>query len=382
MTNISTSNGMNARLTSIDSSFCGHRAILAEDSFQRMISLERKRTERSHKPFILMLLDTAGFLSREKNSKILHRLLTALSSATRETDITGWYKTHCVVGVMFTEISITDKTVILSTMLGRINQALRDELTLEQFSHINIAFHVYPEDWDQDGDGRPSNPTLYPDLLRRDQSQKFKRLVKRLMDVVGSLFALMVLFPLFVIIAAAIRLSSPGPILFRQRRLGRHGLPFQLLKFRSMHADSDPAIHKEYVTKLVTGTANRQPTNGTSEGVYKLTSDPRVTRIGSLLRRSSLDELPQLINVLKGEMSLVGPRPPLPYEVEAYDLWHRRRILEAMPGITGLWQVNGRNRVNFDDMVRLDLIYATTWTPWLDLKILLLTPIAVIEGAH
>lgn len=382
MADIAMSNGMNARFSMIKSSSSHHRIVLDEDSYHQMIAVERKRTERSRKPFLLMLLDTGAFLSSEKNGKILDTILAALSSTTRETDVTGWYKNHSVVGVMFTEISITEKNVILSTMLGRVSEALRDQLTLEQFSHINISFHIYPEEWNQDSDHRPSNPTLYPDLLRRDESQRSKRLLKRLMDIAGSLFALTVLSPVFLIIAAAIRLSSPGPVLFRQRRVGQHGLPFELLKFRSMHSNSDPAIHREYVTKLVAGTAEKQPSNGSSQGVYKITADARVTRVGSFLRRSSLDELPQFFNVLKGEMSLVGPRPPISYEVEAYDLWHRRRVLEVRPGITGLWQVNGRNRVKFDDMVRLDLIYARTWSPWLDLKILLRTPLAVIEGAH
>jgi lipopolysaccharide/colanic/teichoic acid biosynthesis glycosyltransferase len=115
--------------------------------------------------------------------------------------------------------------------------------------------------------------------------------------------------------------------------------------------------------------------------VYKIQDDPRVTRVGKFLRKTSLDELPQLINVLKGEMSLVGPRPPIPYELEAYQIWHRRRVLEAQPGITGLWQVNGRSRIKFDDMVRLDLQYARTWSVWLDIKILWQTPRAVLFGA-
>src|SRR5205814_3012257 len=128
--------------------------------------------------------------------------------------------------------------------------------------------------------------------------------------------------------------------------------------------------------------AQKQPSNGNREGVYNLTSDCRITSVGAILRSSSLDELPQFFNVLKGEMSLVGPRPSLAYEVAAYDLWHRRRLLEVKPGITGLWQVNGRNRIKFDEMVRLDLAYAETWSHWLDIKILLRTPRAVLEGAQ
>jgi len=135
---------------------------------------------------------------------------------------------------------------------------------------------------------------------------------------------------------------------------------------------------------LISGRAERKPSNGTNQGVYKLTNDPRVTSLGAFLRRTSLDELPQLYNVLRGDMSLVGPRPPIPYEVEAYETWHRRRVLEAKPGITGLWQVNGRSRVGFDDMVRLDVRYAATQSLWLDIRILMRTPRAVIlgEGAH
>ena len=153
-----------------------------------------------------------------------------------------------------------------------------------------------------------------------------------------------------------------------------------------MYVDNDASVHKEYVAQLIAGHAQRNPSNGNTHGagVYKLTNDKRITRIGAVLRRTSLDELPQLLNVLTGEMSLVGPRPAIPYEVAAYQTWHRRRILEVKPGITGLWQVNGRGRVKFDEMVRLDLRYAKNWSPWLDLKILLRTPRAVLigEGAH
>src|ERR1700722_4052818 len=147
-----------------------------------------------------------------------------------------------------------------------------------------------------------------------------------------------------------------------------------------MRADNDPSVHQEYVTKLIAGQAERMPSRAAGEGVYKLAQDTRITRIGRFLRKSSLDELPQFINVLRGDMSLVGPRPPIPYELAAYQTWHRRRLLEEKPGITGLWQVTGRSTVDFDSMVRLDLKYANSWSPWLDVKILLRTPLAVIRG--
>ena len=153
-----------------------------------------------------------------------------------------------------------------------------------------------------------------------------------------------------------------------------------------MYVNNDSKIHRDYVMSLISGNAQRQPSNGNGNGhgVYKLTKDPRITRIGSFLRKTSLDELPQLYNVLRGDMSLVGPRPAIPYEVQAYQVWHRRRVLEAKPGITGLWQVSGRSRVGFDDMVRLDMRYASERSFWLDLKILLMTPKAVFmgEGAY
>jgi lipopolysaccharide/colanic/teichoic acid biosynthesis glycosyltransferase len=148
-----------------------------------------------------------------------------------------------------------------------------------------------------------------------------------------------------------------------------------------MYVDNDHSVHREFVTKLIAEEGVAEPQSGNRKSVYKLTNDKRVTTIGKFLRRTSLDELPQLINVLKGDMSLVGPRPPIPYELAAYQVWHRRRVLEVKPGITGLWQVTGRSRVKFDEMVRLDLRYATTWTPWLDLMILLRTPVAVIKGS-
>jgi len=150
-----------------------------------------------------------------------------------------------------------------------------------------------------------------------------------------------------------------------------------------MSIANDSSLHENYVKEFIRGTAAKNK-NEKGEGVFKLTEDPRVTALGRFLRKTSMDELPQLWNVLWGEMSLVGPRPPIPYEVECYDLWHQRRVLELKPGITGLWQVCGRSRIGFNEMVRLDLLYARTWSLGLDLKILLRTPHAVFGagGAH
>lgn len=361
----------------------GERAVLNPGTFRRMITLERKRSERSRKPFILLLLDM-GDRPSNKNGKILRKISSVLSASTRDTDVTGWYSDESVVGVMFTEISAEDSTSIPGTILARVTDTLRGNLALEQFNCVRISFHVFPQHWDEEDEGGTSNPTLYPDLSKREEGRKVSRVLKRTMDIVGSALALIVFLPVFLATAFAVKVTSKGPIFYRQRRIGQHGRSFVFLKFRSMHVNNDAGIHKEYVQKLIAGKADKQPSNGNGKGVYKLTKDPRVTRIGAFLRKTSMDELPQFINVLKGEMSLVGPRPPVPYEVEAYDIWHRRRLLEAKPGITGLWQVSGRSRVKFDEMVRLDLRYAKTSSPWIDIKILLRTPLAVVlgNGAH
>jgi lipopolysaccharide/colanic/teichoic acid biosynthesis glycosyltransferase len=366
------------------SSSAPHRdnGLLPEPLFQRAIVLERKRTERSGNAFLLMLVDAGNCSSSEERGKLISGILSPLSLSTRETDVLGWYKKDFSLGVIFTEIRIEDKASIGGVMLARMTQVLRNHLNVEQFGQITISFHLFPGEWDHQDENRSSNPRLYPDLLKREDSQRVPRMFKRTIDVLGSMLALLIFSPLFLLIVLAIKLNSKGPILFRQQRVGRHGTLFTFLKFRSMYAGNDSSSHQEYVTQLIAGTANKQPSSGNGEGVYKLTDDCRITRVGAFLRRSSLDELPQLFNVMSGEMSLVGPRPALPYEVAAYDLWHRRRLLEVKPGMTGLWQVTGRNRVKFDEMVRLDLTYARTWSPWLDLKILLRTPRAVLEGAH
>jgi lipopolysaccharide/colanic/teichoic acid biosynthesis glycosyltransferase len=356
------------------------RSILNEGAFLRMISLERKRTERSRKPFLLMLLDMGTRLQSDRNGKALDKILLALSLSTRETDVTGWYKHNSVVGVMFTELGADDPNSTLSTMMTRVSETLRSSLSAQQFNQISISFHLFPEEWNHDIPQRPSNPALYPDLARRDNARKLFCTIKRIMDIAGSALALLLTSPALLTIALAIKLTSKGPVLFRQKRVGQYGEQFVFLKFRSMYVNNDSSVHKQYVTQMIAGSAQRQPTNGNGKGVYKLTSDRRITGVGAFLRRTSLDELPQFINVLRGEMSLVGPRPAIAYEVEAYDIWHRRRVLEAKPGITGLWQVNGRCRIKFDEMVRLDLRYAKTWSPWMDLKILLRTPAAVVFG--
>ena len=329
-----------------------------------------------------MLLEGDDHQSPTKNGRALDKVMSALLPSTRETDVIGWYKERTTIGVMFTGLAPADKSTVLGTILGRISSAVRSELTFEQFSQISISFHLFPDDWDQDDSGEPRNPALYPDMYVPDSGRRAMFGVKRLMDIVGSSLLLFACLPLFMLIAMVIKVTSRGPVFFRQQRVGQYGRRFTFLKFRSMYVNNDHSVHREYVKKLIAGNAERIALNGNSEGVYKLANDRRITEIGKILRRTSLDELPQFINVLLGDMSLVGPRPPIPYELAAYQTWHRRRLQQVKPGITGLWQVTGRSRVTFDDMVRLDLHYATTWSPWLDFKILMRTPAAVIKGAY
>jgi lipopolysaccharide/colanic/teichoic acid biosynthesis glycosyltransferase len=209
---------------------------------------------------------------------------------------------------------------------------------------------------------------------------KGKKILKRIVDIVGASAALILLLPIMAIIAFGVKLTSPGSILFKQRRVGYKGNYFTFLKFRSMVAGNTDCLHQDFVKKLIHGEID-QINNGTKQDpCYKIINDPRITPFGQILRKTSLDELPQFFNVLKGEMSLVGPRPPIPYEVDEYKNWHYRRILEVKPGITGLWQVTGRNKTCFDEMVRLDIQYAEHWSLTMDLKILLKTIKAVFAA--
>jgi lipopolysaccharide/colanic/teichoic acid biosynthesis glycosyltransferase len=194
---------------------------------------------------------------------------------------------------------------------------------------------------------------------------------KRVADAVLAIVLLVLLAPLLLAIAVAIRLDSPGPMLFRQQRVGRGRDRFTVLKFRTMHDGVSPAAHRAYIAKLA-----REEAEG--DELKKLTGDPRVTRVGAFLRRTSLDELPQLVNVVRGEMSIIGPRPALEYELEHYGAHHFARF-DVRPGLTGLWQVSGRNAIGFIGMLELDAEYSRTSGPRLDLMILIRTPLALLR---
>ena len=357
--------------------------ILPENLFLGILCLERKRAERSNKKLLLLVIDAEEAVKTRSSAEVLRGMIRSANAARRETDLAGWYKHGSVLAILFTEFGSLEDATTVDALLDRVRRELAAQLSPEAFRQVHVSVHIFADGPKGRNSSGSENPAFYPDLLRSDDSKKAAIVLKRMMDVAGSATAIGLLLPLFAVIAIVIKLTSEGPVFFKQDRVGLFGKPFGFLKFRSMYAKNDPKIHQDFMKRMIGGEHNGAA-QGNQKPVYKMTDDPRVTRIGRILRRTSLDELPQFINVLRGEMSLVGPRPPIPYEYQEYDLWHRRRVLEIKPGITGLWQVKGRSRVSFDDMVRLDLQYAQEWSLWLDVQILLKTPRAVLigEGAY
>jgi lipopolysaccharide/colanic/teichoic acid biosynthesis glycosyltransferase len=348
-------------------------ALIQEAAFVQMLRFERRRTERSGKQFMLVLISGKDFHG-ESSGMLISNLVSAISSTTRETDVLGWYERDLTLGLLMTEIGVVEPSTI-NTIIEKISIAMQNAVGSEKHRQLTLTHYVFPHNLSRPSD-KDEDFVIYPDLSRRQASPRNGHIVKRVIDVCGSLLAILVFLPVFAIIALLVKLTSNGPVLFCQKRVGGYGREFNFYKFRTMYADNDPNIHREYIAKLIAG--DRDSAQGT--GIYKLLNDPRVTPLGRFLRRTSLDELPQFANVLMNDMSLVGPRPPLPYEYERYKLWHKRRVLEVKPGITGLWQVEGRSRTTFDEMVRMDLRYANTRSVWVDLKILIQTPTAMLTG--
>jgi lipopolysaccharide/colanic/teichoic acid biosynthesis glycosyltransferase len=349
--------------------------ILSEELFRDVVIKERRRADRSNQPLALLLV-TVNDRTAAKSAAIWLPVIEALTEVACETDVLGWFESHTVIGVILPEIRACD-AVDANALESRIRGALATRLDPETAARFSIRLHAYPQPKRIGEEGRwPVRD--FPMLHSRQAPGTIYEVIKRGLDVIGSLSLLVVLSPLFLLIAALVKAGSRGPVLFRQVRVGRLMQPFTILKFRTMYCNVDSAVHQAFVTQFINGCG--QPEDSTKPRFFKLTNDSRISPIGHILRKTSLDELPQLWNVLRGEMSLVGPRPPLPYELEQYKSWHCRRVLEAKPGITGLWQVSGRSRTTFDEMVRLDLRYARTCSLWTDLKILLATPAAVIAG--
>lgn len=340
--------------------------ILPRHHFLKELQREQRRTDRSTSPLSVAVFRFNGKQGDERERA--ENLLEILRRNKRESDMLGDLGDHSIAMML----PDTDPQGLqrFVTRIGKRTNELESSL----------ATGTYPDN-------------LFDDLLRRDDEvgrslplyiderrkpDKLGKLVKRCIDVVGASVALLLLSPLMLILAAVIARTSPGPVIFKQIRLGKGGRPFVFYKFRSMLCNMDDRVHRDYVLGLIAG-GQESAAHGSAPRTWsKLKSDARVTPVGRFIRETSIDELPQLFNVLKGDMSLVGPRPAMPYEAEKYQSWHLRRLLEIKPGISGLWQISGYG-VTFDDMVRLDLRYLRDWSLLLDLKIMVKTVTVVLR---
>lgn len=341
--------------------------VLPRDYLIAQLRRERLRVDRSGARLSLVIFR----LAKSDDSTALAKLRSVLVLRKRETDIVG----HLDNGAVAVICPDTGDDGVRS-FVAKIDANAGDlPYSVDSATYPDQLFDRLSEPPDVE---RGPCPLL---LSEQDLPSGGAYLLKRGLDVIGALAALAVLSPLMAFTALAVKVSSRGPVIFRQDRLGKGGTPFAFYKFRSMVVDSDDRIHREYVESLIKGhnDACDQRSEGSSPH-YKMKADPRVTWIGRVIRKTSIDELPQLFNVLKGDMSLVGPRPPIPYEVENYRSWHVRRVLSMKPGITGLWQVEGRSKVSFDDMVRMDLRYIRNCSLSLDLRILAKTVTVVAKG--
>jgi lipopolysaccharide/colanic/teichoic acid biosynthesis glycosyltransferase len=362
--------------------------VLPFNDFLNELRREERRAERSGRALSLVVYrfgdeasakanGGAGAVAGTRGLPPADRLIKAIYSTKRETDIVG-YASGNVVALLCPDTDapghqcVQRKIRLLTgpTSCVEVAATYPDDLftSLSSAAPVPTAFQPFP---------------LGGSTTRRAHGYT----LKRALDLVVASLALLLLALPMLCVAGAIRLSSPGRAIFKQTRLGRGGVPFTFYKFRSMVVDGDDSIHREFASQVIKGAVPTQAASAAGEGatkvgaeadaqtdgepvLYKLKSDPRVTGLGKFIRRTSIDELPQLFNVLKGDMSLVGPRPPIPYESVHYQPWHLRRILSAKPGITGLWQVGGRSAVSFSEMVRMDLHYMNHCSLGLDLKIL------------
>lgn len=343
------------------------RQLIDEELFRDAILRERKRADRFEDAFVVVLISLDR---RRMDTTALLELVDALSQSTQGADVIGWFEHGSVLGLI-RSLAGPDPHHAAARLASTVQREL-GRLTPNQAGGCAIRFETYSSASDA-----VAQVIFDPGNQRRNSRHVANAVAKRALDIAGSTAGLVAFGPVFLGVAAAVKLTSDGPVFFRQQRVGEAGRTFTMFKFRTMQLNCDHRLHQQYVEGFIESSA--AATTG-KDAVFKLVNDPRITSIGEFLRKSSLDEIPQLWNVLKGEMSLVGPRPPVPYEVARYKRWHRRRVLEAKPGMTGLWQVTGRSRTTFDDMVRLDLRYAGKRSVWIDLKILLATPRAVLSG--
>jgi len=333
--------------------------VVSGPEFRRELEREKRRAERSRRALSLTVLrvpseDDAGGLVAE------------LLAIKRETDLVGWLD------------AATLAVLCVDTNAQGREGFLRKVTKLTAGRGVAMDAATFPEAlFESLARGCVADVDAQAERLIAGEAESAGYAGKRIFDCFVAALALLVLAPLLLLVALAIALDSRGPVIHRQKRLGRGGVPFTFYKFRSMWSDVDHRIHRDFVLGLIRdGDAQPAPPGSNP---YKLSGDARITRVGRFIRKTSIDELPQLFNVLRGDMSLVGPRPPLPYEAANYEPWHLRRILGIQPGITGLWQVEGRSRVGFNEMVRMDLRYLRKCSFGLDLRILLRTVPVVLK---
>jgi exopolysaccharide biosynthesis polyprenyl glycosylphosphotransferase len=338
--------------------------LLLKSEFLNRLRIEKRRVDRSKALLSLVLFYFPKSEEKEeKEGTTIQEFVVSLDKRTRESDIKGWVDRD-VIGLILPD---TDE--------NGVKHFLKKIAERNGGFNYSVATGTYPDHlfvkllFEEEG-----SPDFFPlDLDRPMESHGLQIVLKRGMDILGAIAGIILFSPIMLATAIAIKTTSSGPIIFKQSRFGKKGARFQFYKFRSMYWNIDDQIHREYITNLIKGDLEKINQGDKEAPLFKMASDPRVTRVGRIIRKTSIDELPQFFNVLKGEMSLVGPRPPLSYEVEKYEPWHLRRILEVKPGVTGLWQVSGRSRTSFEEMVRLDIRYAQNWSLWLDLRIILKT---------
>jgi lipopolysaccharide/colanic/teichoic acid biosynthesis glycosyltransferase len=332
--------------------------VLPQEEFLERLRFEKRRADRSGNPLSMALF----FLKKEllADAKKLREFLVSIKRDIRETDLKGWVN-ETIFGLLMLDTDDLGAHKCVALLVNGRTKTVCD-----------VQTGTYPDRlFDEILEKSGAEPKIFSlKSLETVGDAPGQQILKRWLDILGALIGLVLFSPVMLITAAAIKLTSPGPVIFRQTRLGRRGNPFSFWKFRSMKSGNDDRVHREYVLKLIDGQHAQLNQGKEDKPLYKLKNDCRITAVGKIIRKLSIDELPQFFNVLQGEMSLVGPRPPMPFEVEKYKSWHLRRILEVKPGITGLWQVEGRSRTSFDDMVRLDIRYVQNWSLWLDLKIL------------
>ena len=398
---------MNARLNfkalngSAKNAKAAAQNVLDHTTFAELVRYERERSDRGGAPFSMLYVAVIG--GNGHTEKLELSAASQLSQSLRMIDRIGILDNHCI-SVLLPDTD-QEGAAAVAEKLKKILAALSDpdvslrilkvctypvDRSCGDLQSVNPPAKQYPQGTSLFFKMNFPSPQQLTEAIPYDlmhvleiedtRAGKHVQLVlKRIIDVVGAVVALIVSLPLMALITIGIKCTSKGPVLFKQTRVGYCGKKFTFMKFRTMHLGAVDQTHREYMKQFIKGNHEKINMGTQDKPIFKMTKDARITPLGRLLRKTSLDELPQFFNVLAGDMSLVGPRPPIPYEVSEYDHWHKKRMLEVKPGITGLWQISGRSSIPFDEAVRLDLQYARQWSLVLDFKIMLQTVRAVLS---